>query len=133
MTERIIGIDLGTSNSAAAIIQGGKPTIIPAAPPINIIGINVLETLSKKLINMEKLIFVLLNINPANKANTPDINADFAGCNPITNIRNIKLAIGIKCSPLCFIKFLKTGVSFLFKPIRLLSFAIKSTCINKMT
>jgi molecular chaperone DnaK len=31
MTERIIGIDLGTSNSAAAIIQGGKPTIIPAA------------------------------------------------------------------------------------------------------
>jgi len=31
MTERIIGIDLGTSNSAAAIIQGGKPTIIPSA------------------------------------------------------------------------------------------------------
>ena len=30
MAERIIGIDLGTSNSAAAIIQGGKPTIIPA-------------------------------------------------------------------------------------------------------
>jgi len=31
MAERIIGIDLGTSNSAAAIIQGGKPTIIPSA------------------------------------------------------------------------------------------------------
>jgi len=31
LTERIIGIDLGTSNSAAAIIQGGKPTIIPSA------------------------------------------------------------------------------------------------------
>ncbi len=31
MAERIIGIDLGTSNSAVAIIQGGKPTIIPAA------------------------------------------------------------------------------------------------------
>jgi len=31
MAQRIIGIDLGTSNSAAAIIQGGKPTIIPAA------------------------------------------------------------------------------------------------------
>jgi len=31
LAERIIGIDLGTSNSAAAIIQGGKPTIIPAA------------------------------------------------------------------------------------------------------
>jgi len=31
MADRIIGIDLGTSNSAAAIIQGGKPTIIPSA------------------------------------------------------------------------------------------------------
>ena len=31
MAEKIIGIDLGTSNSAAAIIQGGKPTIVPAA------------------------------------------------------------------------------------------------------
>ena len=31
MAERIIGIDLGTSNSAAAYISGGKPTIIPAA------------------------------------------------------------------------------------------------------
>ncbi|MHA1698947.1 MAG: molecular chaperone DnaK [Promethearchaeota archaeon] len=29
--EKIIGIDLGTSNSAAAILIGGKPTIIPAA------------------------------------------------------------------------------------------------------
>jgi len=28
---RIIGIDLGTSNSAAAVIEGGKPTIIPSA------------------------------------------------------------------------------------------------------
>ena len=31
MSEKIIGIDLGTSNSAAAVIQGGKPTLIPAA------------------------------------------------------------------------------------------------------
>ena len=31
MAEKIIGIDLGTSNSAAAVIQGGKPTLIPAA------------------------------------------------------------------------------------------------------
>jgi len=31
MAEKIIGIDLGTSNSAAAIIQGGQPTLIPAA------------------------------------------------------------------------------------------------------
>ncbi|MCX8147074.1 MAG: Hsp70 family protein, partial [Candidatus Woesearchaeota archaeon] len=29
--EKIIGIDLGTSNSAAAILQGGKPVIIPSA------------------------------------------------------------------------------------------------------
>jgi len=29
--EKIIGIDLGTSNSAAAILIGGKPTIIPSA------------------------------------------------------------------------------------------------------
>ena len=29
--EKIIGIDLGTSNSAASILQAGKPTIIPSA------------------------------------------------------------------------------------------------------
>ncbi|VUT26054.1 MAG: molecular chaperone DnaK [Candidatus Methanolliviera sp. GoM_asphalt] len=29
--EKIIGIDLGTSNSAAAVMMGGKPTIIPSA------------------------------------------------------------------------------------------------------
>src|SRR5438094_576807 len=29
--ERIIGIDLGTTNSAAAIMEGGRPTIIPSA------------------------------------------------------------------------------------------------------
>jgi len=29
--EKIIGIDLGTSNSAAAILQAGKPIIIPSA------------------------------------------------------------------------------------------------------
>lgn len=29
--ERIIGIDLGTSNSAASVLQAGKPTIIPSA------------------------------------------------------------------------------------------------------
>ena len=28
---KVIGIDLGTSNSAAAIMEGGKPTIIPSA------------------------------------------------------------------------------------------------------
>jgi len=28
---KIIGIDLGTSNSAAAVIEGGKPTMIPAS------------------------------------------------------------------------------------------------------
>ena len=29
--EKIIGIDLGTSNSEAAVMLGGKPTIIPSA------------------------------------------------------------------------------------------------------
>ena len=28
---KIIGIDLGTSNSAAAVFEAGKPTIIPSA------------------------------------------------------------------------------------------------------
>ena len=28
---KIIGIDLGTSNTAAAVLEGGKPTIIPSA------------------------------------------------------------------------------------------------------
>ncbi|MBI4007599.1 MAG: Hsp70 family protein, partial [Planctomycetes bacterium] len=28
---KIIGIDLGTSNSAAAVLQGGKAVIIPSA------------------------------------------------------------------------------------------------------
>jgi len=38
MAEKIIGIDLGTSNSAAAIIQGGKPTLIPAAEGTTVAG-----------------------------------------------------------------------------------------------
>ena len=38
MSEKIIGIDLGTSNSAAAIIQGGKPTLIPAAEGTTVAG-----------------------------------------------------------------------------------------------
>ena len=28
---KVIGIDLGTSNSAAAVMEAGKPTIIPSA------------------------------------------------------------------------------------------------------
>jgi molecular chaperone DnaK len=35
---RIIGIDLGTSNSAAAVIEGGKPTIIPSAEGVSMGG-----------------------------------------------------------------------------------------------
>lgn len=35
---RIIGIDLGTSNSAAAVMIGGKPTIIPAAEGATVAG-----------------------------------------------------------------------------------------------
>lgn len=36
--EKILGIDLGTSNSAAAVIISGKPTIIPSAEGISIGG-----------------------------------------------------------------------------------------------
>lgn len=35
---RIIGIDLGTSNSAAAVMEGGKPTLIPSAEGASIGG-----------------------------------------------------------------------------------------------
>ena len=35
---KIIGIDLGTSNSAAAVMIGGKPTLIPAAEGTTIGG-----------------------------------------------------------------------------------------------
>src|SRR4030066_45114 len=35
---KIIGIDLGTSNSAAAVLIGGKPTIIPSAEGATIGG-----------------------------------------------------------------------------------------------
>lgn len=35
---KIIGIDLGTSNSAAAIMEAGKPVIIPSAEGVNIGG-----------------------------------------------------------------------------------------------
>ena len=38
MAEKIIGIDLGASNSAAAVIQGGKPTLIPAAEGTTVAG-----------------------------------------------------------------------------------------------
>ena len=38
MAEKIIGIDLGTSNSAAAVMQGGKPTLVPAAEGTTVAG-----------------------------------------------------------------------------------------------
>jgi len=38
MTEKILGIDLGTSNSAAAIMQGGRPVVIPSAEGITVWG-----------------------------------------------------------------------------------------------
>ncbi|EQD43648.1 Heat shock protein 70, partial [mine drainage metagenome] len=28
---KIIGIDLGTSNSAAAVLEGGRPSLVPSA------------------------------------------------------------------------------------------------------
>jgi len=36
--EKIIGIDLGTSNSQAAVVLGGKPTIIPSAEGTTVAG-----------------------------------------------------------------------------------------------
>ena len=36
--EKIIGIDLGTSNSQAAIMMGGKPTIVPSAEGATVAG-----------------------------------------------------------------------------------------------
>jgi len=35
---KIIGIDLGTSNTAAAVMEGGKPTIIPSAEGMSVAG-----------------------------------------------------------------------------------------------
>jgi molecular chaperone DnaK len=35
---KIIGIDLGTSNSAAAVLEGGKPKIIPSAEGMTVYG-----------------------------------------------------------------------------------------------
>jgi Molecular chaperone len=35
---KIIGIDLGTSNSAAAVLEGGKPTIIPSSEGTSLYG-----------------------------------------------------------------------------------------------
>jgi len=29
MTDKVIGIDLGTTNSCVAIVEGGTPTVIP--------------------------------------------------------------------------------------------------------
>lgn len=38
MAEKIIGIDLGTSNSSAAVMEGEKPIIIPSAEGTTIVG-----------------------------------------------------------------------------------------------
>ena len=35
---KIIGVDLGTSNSAAAVLEGGRPTIIPSAEGTSLYG-----------------------------------------------------------------------------------------------
>ncbi|MDO9007875.1 MAG: Hsp70 family protein [Thiobacillus sp.] len=34
----IIGIDLGTSNSAASVLRGGRPVIIPSAEGVSLGG-----------------------------------------------------------------------------------------------
>jgi len=36
--EKILGIDLGTTNSAAAVVLGGNPTIIPSAEGPTVAG-----------------------------------------------------------------------------------------------
>lgn len=38
MGEKIIGIDLGTSNSAAAVLEGGRPVLIPSAEGASLYG-----------------------------------------------------------------------------------------------
>lgn len=38
MAEKIIGIDLGTSNSSAAVMEGGKTVIVPSAEGTTIVG-----------------------------------------------------------------------------------------------
>ena len=38
MAEKIIGIDLGTSNSAAAVLEGGRPVIIPSSEGVTLYG-----------------------------------------------------------------------------------------------
>ena len=35
---KIIGIDLGTSNSAAAVLEGGRPTIVPSSEGASLYG-----------------------------------------------------------------------------------------------
>src|SRR5208282_2695252 len=35
---KIIGIDLGTSNSAAAVLEGGKPIMIPSLEGVSLYG-----------------------------------------------------------------------------------------------
>ncbi len=39
--EKIIGIDLGTTNSAAAVMMGGNPVVIPSAEGPNSSGQDV--------------------------------------------------------------------------------------------
>ena len=36
--EKIIGIDLGTQNSAASVLQAGRPTIVPSAEGASLYG-----------------------------------------------------------------------------------------------
>jgi Molecular chaperone len=38
LPEKVLGIDLGTSNSAAAVIVNGRPVVIPAAEGVSLAG-----------------------------------------------------------------------------------------------
>ena len=101
--------------------------IMPSAPPIKIMGIIVCETLFTKELRLSLFNFDSLMINPKKKALNPEIMADFAGCNPMPNIRKIKRKMGTKCNPLVFNNKLNRGNSERLNPFKLLSFAMKST------
>ena len=46
----IIGIDLGTSNSAAAVLRGGRPVIIPSAEGVSLEGIARILALENEVV-----------------------------------------------------------------------------------
>ena len=60
---KIIGIDLGTTNSVASVIEGGQPKVIPSAEGAAIVPSIVAETKTK-----ERLVGVLAKRQPVTNA-----------------------------------------------------------------